>query len=77
MMDKKRPSMLRIRVHGLEFRPKLGAGIRVDFQAVTDRSSDPLTVADIGAETAFLHEMIIEKFASVFTSEAKISFKPK
>lgn len=77
IMDRKRPSILRIRVQGLEFRPKLGAGVRVDFQATTDRSSDPLTATEVGAETKLLHDAIIEKFESVFTDEARASFRPK
>jgi hypothetical protein len=77
VIDKQRPTVLRIRVHGLPFRPKLGGGVRVDFQAVTDRAKRPLTAAEVPTETRFLHDAIIEEFEAVFTARAKTSFEPK
>lgn len=77
VIDKTRPSVLRMHVHGLEFRPVLGGGVRVDFQAVSDRNARPLTAPEVASETEFLHDAVIEKFDTVFTAKAKASFEPK
>jgi len=77
LIDKTRPAVLRMHVHGIEFRPLLGGGVRVDFQAASDRRQHPLTATEVGTETKFLHDVVIEKFDAVFTAKAKASFEPK
>jgi len=68
---------LNLRVHGLERQVANASAVQVDLQAFKRPSDHNLTAAEAVDSIDFLHNIIVEKFETVFTPRAKTAFQTK